>query len=191
LKEIKRFAKPQTVEEVALDKEYRQGKPTPFNPTLTLESLTGYGPAIAADGVRAKEESVLQGLRALSGGTQFAPEEGQWGIPNHIANRLKYQEGVYFFSDVREREHLMSDPKAVAKLPDGKIPGPDENVKKAVLDAVVRGAYEKPEPGQHGYLVKSSSWLHSDTEVFEGKVSAMLAKGPASKKGTNQKAKAA
>lgn len=191
MEEIERFMTPKTAEELQLDKEYRHGKPAPFIPQLTLESLTGYGPAIAADGTRAKEESVLQGLRALSGGAQFVPEEGQWGIPRHTANRLKYQEGVYFFSDVREREHLMSDPKAVAKLPEGKIPGPEENVKKAVLDAVVRGAYEKPDQGQHGYFLRNESWTSSGAEVFESRVSAMVAKGAAGRNGGKQKGKQA
>jgi hypothetical protein len=187
--EMDRIAVPRTTEEIELDKMYKHGVAVPFNPQLTLESLTGYGPAIAADGARAKNESVLQGLRTLSGGAKHAPDTRNWGIPRQTVDRLKFHEGVHFFTETAERAHIEADPAAVARLPDGVIKGPDDNVKKAVVDAVVRGVYEAPGAGVQGYHARNETWDKSANESFEAKIASLVSVKQGGKKGGAPEAK--
>ncbi|KAM0284259.1 hypothetical protein ACHAQH_002049 [Verticillium albo-atrum] len=179
---LDRYFVPATEREQAYADGLQFGEATVFTPgAVTIESLTGYGPAVASDGDRAKVETVMQNLRILGGAKPFEPR--CFGVPEWTAKELKREkDGMLFFDTPEEKAHF------VASEPELKIEAAEEAVQKVILQRAVKGEYEKPQYSEakkpvdiaRNAHLKDSTYREKDIESFEAKVKQLVA----SKKGT-------
>lgn len=198
--EMERYYRPETAEEQqwVLDRDH--GQRTAYNPSLTAESLVGYGPAVAASNERAQGETVLENLRVLAGGAPFTPKP--WGMPRHAVEQIFYsREKMRFFADVAEKEQVaawaaseegaqfveeMQARKEFKKrpVPDvTKLKGPEEVVRETIVAEAIVGEHEKPvfAPAKdpialaRNWHLRDGTYTTKDVESFEAKLKTLVA----------------
>ncbi|KAH6697703.1 hypothetical protein EV126DRAFT_425785 [Verticillium dahliae] len=189
---LDRYFVPATAEEQAYADGLQFGEASSFRPdAVTLDSLTGWGPAIAGDGERGKVETVMQNLRILGGAQGFEPRH--LGVPEWTARKLaKTDNAMHFFNTKEERAHF------VARQPDFKFEGAEEAVRKVILERAVKGEHEKPQYSEgkkpvdlaRNAHLKDPTYREKDVETFEAKVKQLIAskKGSAGQQGKKAQA---
>lgn len=155
-----------------------------FNPSLTLESLTGWGPAVATSGTPfGQGEIVMRQARILGGGQPFHPQY----YMNPTDMRIGYRDGTGIFVPPSEEAKLWT--KQVLK--DKPIVAPPE-VKTAILEDALLGKYDGPkyaDPNDttgtiRSYVKRDGTWNVQAERRIEEKVRTLLPGGrPAGKAG--------
>ncbi|KAI8959683.1 hypothetical protein F5Y11DRAFT_296637 [Daldinia sp. FL1419] len=178
-------------------KEYVEGKETgktmPFNPTLSLASLAGWGPSMATSSSPfGQGETVLRQARILGGGEAYHPEN--------------LQDPLVLFESWRDRNGAFVPPSAEAQiwkkqiLKDRPFEAPAE-VKTAVLEDALLGKYgEGPKYADaedtigtlRSYIRRDGTWNAQAERGIEAKVRSLLGspvKAPVAKAGGADAAK--
>lgn len=158
-----------------------QGVVTAYVPTVTAESLAGYGPALASDAAVAKMESAMRAMRILGGGRPFDPVTTVTGDIREAVKRYSHEKKPLFFSSKEEKEWLESC------RPGFRFKPAEDATKQAVLDAAVLGKYEKPQfvdvsnvmGTLANYHSREPTYLPSESQAFIAKVRELL---PAARK---------
>ncbi|KAI1459537.1 hypothetical protein F4805DRAFT_65858 [Annulohypoxylon moriforme] len=188
-------------------KEYLEnreiGESATFNPTLSLDSLTGWGPALATSASPfAQSEAVLRQARVLGGGHAFHPSH----LVDQIVLRDAYTKGTGMFIPPSEdgqvwvksifRDKEIVDGRKVYK--EKKIETPPE-VKTAVLEDALLGKYDGPQYAETNdtlgvlasYARRDGTWNAAASRGLEEKVRSLLAGSrPAKPDGAKPEAKA-
>lgn len=195
-----------TVREQAWLEAREVGTATAYEPSLTLESLVGYGPAVASSSASTSAvgntSAVLRAMRVLGGGMPFCAE-----LPNPTAAHDRLMRGgIVFFDSAAERaatEAALLSNRLVKQLTktskDGSQPlrailPASAATQTAILETTVRGLYaEAGSNGQTGssgavfealrrYRSKDATWSAEAGRIVENKVRSLL---PATAGGTN------
>jgi hypothetical protein len=157
-----------------------------YTPDTSLETLRGFGPAVATDSnPLGKVETVMSGLRSLAFRAPYEPRTHQL-LPREIHHKMAAGR-VYLFSN-------MEDKAAVEEMRGKPIPGPDDVVKETILANAVRGEFEAPKFAEISDPVGvarsvhrlSGTWGPTNAKKFEEKLVSLL---PAARKdggGTNK-----
>jgi hypothetical protein len=151
-----------------------QGVVTPYNPSLTLESLVGYGPAIATDSNLGKVESAMRSMRILGGAMAFN-SDGLRLEPTEYVKRY-YQEKPVFFHSKQEKDWVE------AAKPGVKFSPLSEATKTAIIDAAILGKYEAPQSIPVGntleaiksYQIRNATVTAEDGDKFNQKMQSLL-----------------
>ncbi|KAI1137101.1 hypothetical protein F5Y05DRAFT_78518 [Hypoxylon sp. FL0543] len=156
--------------------EKEMGTTMTFNPTLTLESLTGWGPAVATSGTPfGQGEVVMRQARILGGGHAFHPQHLL--LPDDI--RAAYRDGTGVF--VPPSEEAKQWTRQVLK--DKPITAPPE-VKTAILEDALLGKYDGPKYADpedttgtvRSYVKRDGTWnVHAERNI-EAKVQTLLSR---------------
>ncbi|KAI0882167.1 uncharacterized protein GGS22DRAFT_48600 [Annulohypoxylon maeteangense] len=162
------------------------GYTTPFNPSISLESLAGWGPGLATSATPfAQSEAVIRQARVLGGGNAFHPTQL---VDRNVLRERFFKGGGIFIppseyartwvkSILRDKEVV--DGETVYK--EKKFEAHDE-VKTAVLEDVLLGKYDGPtytEPSDvHGvlasYVKKDGTWNAAAGRGLDEKVRRVL-----------------
>lgn len=182
-----------TAEEQTWFNNIEQGVVTEYTPAVTLESLSGFGPALATDASIGKVESVMRSMRILGGGKPFSPD-GYYNDPKDSARRYTHEKKPVFFDDLKEKD-WMSDSTKVGISP------PLDNTKAAIIQAAVQGKYSGPAfaPLNNtmatlaSYHARDATYTPTNGNDFDAKVRSLLpaAKGAAPKAAAKPKKAAA
>ncbi|EFX05876.1 hypothetical protein CMQ_3945 [Grosmannia clavigera kw1407] len=185
-----------TVQEQTWLEEREVGTATTYRPSLTRESLEGYGPAVASStSAAANTGAVLRAMRVLGGGMPFCAE-----LPNPTAayDRLMSGQPV-FFDSVAERtaaEEALLSKRLVKQLSKNGQDGKDGKAlraiapvrvatKTAILDTTVRGLYANGDSqtatgggavfeALRRYRSKDATWSAAAGRAVENKVRSLL-----------------
>lgn len=169
-----------------------QGVDTPYTPSLELDDLVGFGPAVATDCRLGGVELAMRGLRILGGGVPFSRGEGYYVQPRDT--RAKVVRGAVFWSDPKEKEWLTEHDGFF-----GKIPGAFGPTRRAILQTAVQGKYEAPKfaPASDilrtvaNYHTKDGTYKAVDGRNFDEKLRTLLpGQKPAGKGAASQPKKA-
>ncbi len=147
-----------------------EGVDTKFNPSLTLDGLVGYGPAVATSTSVSlgQVEGVMRSLRALGGGAPFCDDTLN---PSRQEEQWRLGEDV-FFDTLAEREAVNG------------VKGPSEATKAAVLKNVVQGVYERPKFATaddvlgmvKSYIARNETYRPQDGPSLESAISSLLSR---------------
>ncbi|KAI0837504.1 hypothetical protein F5Y06DRAFT_67490 [Hypoxylon sp. FL0890] len=157
--------------------EKETGMTMAFNPSLSLESLAGWGPAIATStSPFGQGEVVLRQARILGGGQHFHPQHLMG--PDDI--RAGYRDGTGVFVPPSEEGKQWA--KQVLK--DKPITAPPE-VQTAVLEDAILGKYNGPQYADpkdvlgtiRSYVKRDGTWNVQAERRIEEKVRALLSRG--------------
>ncbi|KAK4451562.1 hypothetical protein QBC34DRAFT_400103 [Podospora aff. communis PSN243] len=165
-----------TPEEQKVMNDVEQGVVTDYAPKLTAKEILGYGPAVASDTAMAKIESAMEAMRMLGGARAFNSDAGVTGDTRETVKRYFHEKKPVFFNTPEEKAWMESS------RPGWKIHGPQDATKKAILDSVVLGKYEKPGfaeardtiPMIVNYHSSSTSYKTSDSAKFIKKLQELL-----------------
>lgn len=114
-----------------------QRKPTTYIPNTSLETLRGYGPALATDASPlAASATVMTNLRALAWREPY--DTTATPISARAMKKKLHREKVMLFSNLEEKVR-------VEKEQGRKVDGPDEAVREAIMEKAVRGEHDKVE----------------------------------------------
>lgn len=186
----KRFAKPKkkgsedgegdeyiySIEEKMWLEAHEQGVQMDYKPSLTKESLLGYGPAVVSSSPVSKVETALRNMRVLSGGAPFNAGAQGYTLPADVSTQIRRNKPV-FFSDVKEREWLQESEEG----PKEYTPVHDET-KKAIIEAAIRGKHVAPSFATskdiYGtlamYYNRDNTYQAGDGRKLDAKVRALL-----------------
>ena len=126
-----------SIEEKLWLEAHEQGVQTTYKPSLTKESLLGYGPAVVSTTPVSKVETALRNMRILSGGAPFNAS-ANYTHPEDVSQQVRRNKPV-FFSDVKEREWQLQSNDG----PEEFTPVHDET-KKAIIQAAIQGKHVAP-----------------------------------------------
>ncbi|KAI1392761.1 uncharacterized protein F4822DRAFT_392112 [Hypoxylon trugodes] len=151
------------------------GSTLPYNPSLTLESLAGWGPAVGTGNSYAQGETALRQARVLGGGQHFHPQHYVW--PNTIREWYGKSTETGLFVPPSDDARLWT--KQVLK--DRPIEAPEE-VKTAVLEDALLGKYDGPkyaDPSDtigtlKSYMKRHGTWRAQAERGIEEKVRSLL-----------------
>ncbi|KAK0618071.1 hypothetical protein B0T17DRAFT_536820 [Bombardia bombarda] len=167
-----------SADEQAVFNRLEQGVVTPYAPSLTLESLAGYGPAVATDAALGGVETAMRSMRVLGAqGRPFNADSGATADSNEAVKRYFHDKKPLFFNTPEEKAFL-----ARGTTQGFRIAPAAEETKKAIVDAAVRGKYEAPTfaavgdvlgtlASYHGRDVSYKVW---DAQSFTAKVESLL-----------------
>ncbi len=175
-----------SAEEQVLVNNMEQGVRTPYTPKLTLETLSGYGPAIASKSSQSHVERAMRSMRILGGGRPFN-DTVVYDDPRRRLHRYFEEKEPLFFDTMRQKEWL-EDQRQGAKMHPAK-----EATKKAIIQTAILGNYEAHAPkvlskqdtlGLVGnYQAKQVTYRTKDSQMFNAKLQSLL---PAAKPATPQ-----
>ncbi|KAG5978855.1 hypothetical protein E4U55_005837 [Claviceps digitariae] len=190
--------------EEQFDKEMRFGAPTAFQPSLTLDSLAEFAPAIPTS-ESGRKATVLGNLCALGNADPV-------GAPQYLqaagyAADLQAS-GVRFFADPKAREEAeqyLQQQQEQASAEQGSsetktvtVSDPEISIRQVIFEQAVRGQHQKmkfatgPIGISRTWHLRSETWTKSDTDKFERKVASLMGSvSGASKKVGNTANKAA
>jgi hypothetical protein len=165
---------PWTAEEQTWFNNIEQGVVTKYTPSVTLESLSGYGPALATDASLGKVESAMRSMRILGGGKPFHAA-GYYNDPKENVQRYAHDKKPVFFDDLKERNWL-------GKSQNVWINPPLENTKTAIMQAAVQGKYAGPEFAPlnntmavlESYHARDATYTPTNGKDFDAKVRSLL-----------------
>ncbi|KAM7192278.1 hypothetical protein V8F33_008416 [Rhypophila sp. PSN 637] len=157
-----------------------QGEYVRYNPQADLESLAGYGPAIATDNTLGKVESALQAMRIMGGGRAFDNDPASTVATRAFSKRYLHEKNPIFVNTVGEKEWLEESMHT-------KLKGPVETVKEAVIETVIKGKYTAPEFKDlsdvtglvANYQNREASYRTSHCQEFAEKLVSILPKAKA------------
>ncbi|KAI1424517.1 hypothetical protein F5Y12DRAFT_448094 [Xylaria sp. FL1777] len=173
-------------EVLALRETREVGSVQPFDPSISLADLAGWGPAVATAGSRvAKDETVMRQARILGSGQPFHPLN--LSSLDETWRRYKAGSGVFFPNE--ETKKFSADAMGLEAFP----PVPKET-KDAVLQSALLGTYQGPQYADlkdtlgavRNYVKREASWSSDAERRIEEKVRSLLAggrRGPASAAG--------
>ncbi|KAI3333999.1 hypothetical protein F4824DRAFT_221264 [Ustulina deusta] len=164
-------------EVLALREEREIGSAQPFDPSISMRDLAGWGPVVAVAGSRAaKDDTVIRQAGILGGGQPFHPlnsfsSADMW---------QRYSEGSGVFFPSEDMKNYAAGLMGVEAFP----PVPTET-KDAVLQSALLGTYDGPQYADlddtlgavRNYVRRDASW-HSDAgRRIEEKVRSLLPGG--------------
>ncbi|RYO86643.1 hypothetical protein DL762_004655 [Monosporascus cannonballus] len=155
-----------------------EGVERPFQPQLTLESLAGYGPAVATSGTPfARGETVIRQARVLGGGRPY--HEDDRVPPEDALRAFREGTGVFFATpEAKEWTRRFGSRKAT-------FGAPPEETRQAVLEAALLGKYDGPryaEPADtiatvRNYVKRDNSWYAAGERALQEKIESLLPDG--------------
>lgn len=160
-----------------------------FNPSLSLESLTGWGPGVATSGTPfGQGEIVMRQARILGGGQHFHPQFLMQPDDMHKG----YRDGTGIF--IPPSKEAKQWTKQVLK--DRPIVAPPE-VKTAILEDALLGKYDGPkyaDPNDttgtiQSYVKRDGTWNVQAERRIEEKVRSLLPGGRPASKADGQEAR--
>ncbi|KAL2154444.1 hypothetical protein VTH82DRAFT_3120 [Thermothelomyces myriococcoides] len=146
-------------EEQAVLDRLDKGEVVPHKPELTGESLTGYGAAVATDAPIGPAETILRNMRLMTGGMAFNSDSGVTTDLKEVMKRYFYKKPIFVHSK-GEREWIES---AYPKL---RLVGPNDKIKKALLEPAVLGKYEEPKFADLSDVKGIMANYHSRTATY-------------------------
>ncbi|RYP79768.1 hypothetical protein DL769_002790 [Monosporascus sp. CRB-8-3] len=175
-------AKEKAEDEYYVSKEERawfearaEGVERPFQPQLTLESLAGYGPAVATSGTPfARGETAIRQARVLGGGRPY--HEDDRVPPEDAVKAFREGTGVFFASPEAKEWARRFGSRKVTFEP------PPEETRQAVLEAALLGKYDGPQYADpadtiatvRNYVKRDNSWYAAGERVLEEKIKSLL-----------------
>ncbi|KAK4157831.1 hypothetical protein C8A00DRAFT_11368 [Chaetomidium leptoderma] len=162
-------------EEKAVMDRLDQGEMVPFDPKLTLDSLSGYGAALATDAPIGQVESALRAMRLMTGGMAFNAESGVTADVKAIIERYKQKKPVFVHSKEEKAWIESSQPRL-------RLVGPNAETKKAIVDTAILGQYKGTTFAEAGdvkatmanYHARTFTYMASDSQKFMDKVISLL-----------------
>ncbi|KAK4248483.1 hypothetical protein C7999DRAFT_40356 [Corynascus novoguineensis] len=161
-------------EQVVLDR-LDKGEVVPFDPKLTLDTLTGYGAAVATDAPIGQVETALRTMRLMTGGMAFNSDSGVTTDLKEVEKRYFYKQPIFVHSK-GEKEWIES------AFPKVHLVGPNEKTKKAIIEPAVLGKYEAPKFADvsdvkgtmANYHSRTFTYMSADSQKFMDKVLSLL-----------------
>ncbi|KAL2200048.1 hypothetical protein P885DRAFT_66918 [Corynascus similis CBS 632.67] len=162
-------------EEQAVLDRLDKGEVVPFDPKLTLDTLTGYGAAVATDVPIGQVETALRTMRLMTGGMAFNSDSGVTTDLKEVEKRYFYKQPIFVHSK-GEKEWIES------AFPKVHLVGPNENTKKAIVEPAVLGKYEAPKFADvsdvkgtmANYHSRTFTYMSADSQKFMDKVLSLL-----------------
>lgn len=162
-------------EEKAVIDRLDRGEVVRFDPKVTRESLSGYGAAIATDAALGQVESAIRTMRLMSGGMAFNADSGVTSDMRAVMKRYEAKQPI-FVNSKGEKEWIE---RAQPKL---QLSEPTADIKKAIVDASIRGKYETRSFAELGdvksivgnYHQRTFTYKSSDSQKFMDKVLSLL-----------------
>jgi hypothetical protein len=164
-----------TREERAVLDRLEKGEVVPFEPKVTLDSLSGYGAAVATDAPIGQVETALRTMRLMTGGMAFNSDSGVTADLTAIKKRYLQKMPIFVHSKAEKEWIESSNPKM-------HLVGPDAGTKKAIIDTALSGKYEA-----HGfaelsdvkgimanYHARTFTYMAKDSKRFMDKVLSLL-----------------
>ncbi|KAI1342908.1 hypothetical protein F5Y15DRAFT_428875 [Xylariaceae sp. FL0016] len=145
-----------------------------FDPSVSVDTLNGYGPAVPVSGSRfAASETVVRAARVLGGGQPY--EETNVFLPDDIHKMYKQGEGVFCPTpDAREW---------TGRAIKTKLESPDEATKTAILEDTLLGKYDGPKFAEkpldiiQNYVKRDGTWNADASRRIQEKVRSLLPGG--------------
>jgi hypothetical protein len=152
-----------------------KGEVVKFDPKLTLDSLTGYGAAVASDVPIGQVETALRTMRLMTGGMAFNSDSGVTADITAIMKRYQAKKPIF----VHSKEEKAWIESAQPRL---RLVGPDEGTKKAIVDTAIRGEYKAGGFAEMGdvkgimaqYHTRTFTYMSADSQKFMDKVLSLL-----------------
>jgi hypothetical protein len=152
-----------------------KGEMVPFEPKVTLDSLTGYGAAMATDAPIGQVETALRAMRLMTGGMAFNAESGVTADVKDIMKRYRAKKPIF----VHSKEEKAWIESAQPRL---RLVGPDAGTKKAIIEPAILGKYEATKFAEAGdvaatmanYHARTFTYMASDSQKFMDKVLSLL-----------------
>jgi hypothetical protein len=162
-------------EEQAVIDRLEKGEVVPFDPQLTMDSLTGYGAAVATDASIGQVETVLRTMRLMTGGMAFNSESGVTADVKEVMRRYRAKKPIF----VHSKEEKAWIESAQPRL---KLVGPDAGTKKAIIEPAILGKYEAAGFAEAGdiagtmanYHSRTFTYMAADSQKFMDKVLSLL-----------------
>ena len=162
-------------EERALVNRMEQGEVVPFEPRVTVESLTGYGAAVATDAPMGQVETVLRTMRLMTGGMAFGADAGVTADVPAVMKRYAAKKPIFLHSKAEKAWIESAQPRL-------RVAPPDAGTKKAIVDAAILGKYPTAGFAEAGdikatmanYHARTFTYMPSDSQKFVDKVLSLL-----------------
>ncbi|EAQ92826.1 hypothetical protein CHGG_01061 [Chaetomium globosum CBS 148.51] len=162
-------------EEQAVIDRLEKGEVVPFDPQLTMNSLTGYGAAVATDASVGQVETVLRTMRLMTGGMAFNSESGVTADVKEVMKRYRAKKPIFVHSKGEKAWIESAQPRL-------KLVGPDAGTKKAIIEPAVLGKYEAAGFAEVGdtagtmanYHSRTFTYMGADSQKFMDKVLSLL-----------------
>ncbi|KAI0178811.1 hypothetical protein GGR52DRAFT_274675 [Hypoxylon sp. FL1284] len=160
------------------------GQTMPFKPSLTLESLAGFGPAVASsvsNSTLGAGETVMRAARTLGGGSGFHPTN----LAPQQEMQVAWRDGSGVFvppSDAARTWTSQVLGRMIEKS--GRPFAAPAEVKTAVLEDALRGTYDGPgfaDPADpltavHNYVRRDATWNADAGRAIEAKIRSMISR---------------
>ncbi|KAG5935924.1 hypothetical protein E4U53_000334 [Claviceps sorghi] len=169
-------------DEEQFDREMRFGTTTVYQPSLTLDSLAAFAPAVPTSEA-GRKATVLGNLCALGAADPVGtPQDLQ--AASYAAD-LEAR-GVRFFADSKARDaaegHLRQEQDKADKKQDKDVvvSGAEESVREVIFEQAVRGQHEKmtfatgPAAISRTWHLRAETWRKSDVDKFERKLVSLV-----------------
>ncbi|KAG5928439.1 hypothetical protein E4U42_000642 [Claviceps africana] len=175
--------------EEQFDKDMRFGTSTVYQPSLTLDSLAAFAPAVPTSEA-GRKATVLGNLCALGTGDPVGTPQD---LPAASYAADLEAHGVRFFADSKARDaaegHLQQkQDKAGEEEQDGSgggskdvlVSGAEQSVRDVIFEQAVRGQHEKmafatgPAAIARTWHLRAETWRKSDVDKFERKLVPLL-----------------
>ncbi|KAK4192604.1 hypothetical protein QBC35DRAFT_484380 [Podospora australis] len=162
--------------EKAVIDRLEKGEVVPFQPNLTPQALSGYGPGVASNTPLGRVENVLRTMRLMSGGQSYNADSGVTVDHEALFKRYFIEQKPIFLNSAGEKEWL-------ARAQDGFNPRkPRGKGRRAILDLAVLGKYTEtahvPIDNVAGmisnYHNRTHTYKSSDSQRFLEKVLSLL-----------------
>lgn len=162
----------------ALDLKQEQGTVRKYTPTLTLESLRGYGPAVASDSALGRVETALRAMRIMAGSRPFNSTSSFAHDVHDDWQTYAAEKKPLFFDTMEEREWVQQYGPGRLK----RLQPPSDVTKKAILHVTIAGKYDAPKFAEVGdtetmmakYHAREGTYTLSDGKAFDEKVLSLL-----------------
>ncbi|KAH9892987.1 hypothetical protein F4778DRAFT_303119 [Xylariomycetidae sp. FL2044] len=157
-----------------------EGSTHDFKPSITLDALAGFGPAVASSTPFAHASTVVREARMLGGGNAFHPQ-----LDISVAGaRAGYRDGTGIFFPTPESKAIVSE------LAKHEFKGPPQEARTAVLETALLGKYDGPryaDPSDpvgtvRSYVKRDGTWNARGERGIEEKVKSLLPGGAAKAK---------
>ncbi|KAL2254987.1 hypothetical protein VTK26DRAFT_4418 [Humicola hyalothermophila] len=162
-------------EEKAVLSRLDKGEVVRFDPEVTRESLSGYGAAVATDAALGQVETAIRTMRLMSGGIAFNSDSGVTADMTAVMRRYEEKKPVFVHSKAEKEWIERAQPKL-------QLSEPSADIKKAIVDAAIRGKYESRSfaelsdvPGiVANYHQRTFTYKASDSQKFMDKLLSLL-----------------
>ncbi len=152
-----------------------QGVVVPFEPSVTVESLTGFGAAVATDAGIGQVETLLRTMRLMTGGVAFNSDVGVTADVTEVMKRYGEKKPIFMHSKAEKAWIESAQPRL-------RVAPPDAGTKKAIVDAAILGKYPTASFAEAGdiratmanYHGRTFTYLASDSQKFVDKVLSLL-----------------